>query len=112
MSKNPPPPTFLCFTKVNNKCRYHAVLILTSSLFPVSRKSTHFVDRYNISCILKVLVTFLNSASHLASHAGVFRRARISSLPFGRDEIRAPLKTPAWEATSQLTSSEGKCGSA
>ena len=28
----------------------------------------------------------------LASHAGVFSGARISSL------IRAPLKTPAWEA--------------
>ena len=33
----------------------------------------------------------------LASHAGVFRRARPSSL-VGRDERRAPLKTPAWEA--------------
>jgi len=29
-------------------------------------------------------------ANYLASHAGVFRGARIS-----RDEIRAPLKTPA-----------------
>ena len=33
----------------------------------------------------------------LASYAGVFRRARPSSL-VGRDERRAPLKTPAWEA--------------
>ena len=32
----------------------------------------------------------------LASHAGVFRGARIY---VGREEIRAPLKTPAWEAT-------------
>ena len=32
----------------------------------------------------------------LASHAGVFSGARFSSL--GRDEKRAPLKTPAWEA--------------
>ena len=32
----------------------------------------------------------------LASHAGVFRGARFSS---GRDEKRAPLKTPGWEAT-------------
>ena len=35
----------------------------------------------------------------LVSHAGVFRGARISSLPtnafVGRDETRAPLKTPA-----------------
>ena len=40
---------------------------------------------------------------NVASHAGVFRGARISSLPTnavcGREEIRAPLKTPAWEAT-------------
>ena len=34
----------------------------------------------------------------LASHAGVFRGARFSTLPVGRDEKRAPLKTPAWEA--------------
>ena len=36
----------------------------------------------------------------LASHAGVFRGVRFSSLPtfVGREEIRAPLKTPAWEA--------------
>ena len=38
----------------------------------------------------------------LASHAGIFRGARISSLPFvGREEIRAPLKTPAWQATQK-----------
>ena len=34
----------------------------------------------------------------LASHAGVFRGVRISC-GVGREEIRAPLKTPAWEAT-------------
>ena len=33
----------------------------------------------------------------LASHAGVFRGARFSSL--GRDEKRASLTTPAWEAS-------------
>ena len=38
----------------------------------------------------------------LASHAGVFRGARISSLPTRKkyEEIRAPLKRPAWEATA------------
>ena len=36
----------------------------------------------------------------LASHASVFRGARFSSLP--REEIRAPLKTPPWEATLLL----------
>ena len=48
----------------------------------------------------------------VASHAGVFSGARFSSLPtnacstednipfpMGRDEKRAPLKTPAWEAS-------------
>ena len=34
---------------------------------------------------------------YLAPHAGVFRGARISSLP--TNEIRAPLKTPAWETS-------------
>ena len=36
----------------------------------------------------------------LASHAGVFRGARFSSLP--KNEKRAPLKMPAWEATFGL----------
>ena len=35
-----------------------------------------------------------------ASHAGVFRGARISSL--GRDKIQAPLKTLAWEASLKV----------
>ena len=40
----------------------------------------------------------------LASHAGVFRGVRFSSLPTkGRDERRAPLKTPAWEAIAEST---------
>ena len=39
------------------------------------------------------------SAGTLASYAGVFRGARFSS----RDEKRAPLKTPAWEATGTHT---------
>ena len=46
--------------------------------------------------------TSLNSpdgALILASHAGVFRGARFSSLHVGRDEKRAPRKTPAWEAS-------------
>ena len=33
----------------------------------------------------------------VASHAGIFRGARFSSF-VGRNEKRAPLKTPAWEA--------------
>ena len=34
----------------------------------------------------------------LASHTGVFRGARLSSLPTKKDGERAPLKTPTWEA--------------
>ena len=36
------------------------------------------------------------SRNWVASHAGVFRGARFSSE--GRDEIRAPINTPVWEA--------------
>ena len=49
--------------------------------------------------------TFLNPlvgtnslCGKLASNAGVFRGARIS-----REEIRAPLKTPAWEVNGKRT---------
>ena len=38
------------------------------------------------------------SCSSVASHAGVFRGARM-----GREEIRAPLKTPAWKASSSVS---------
>ena len=38
------------------------------------------------------------SGKKVASHAGLFRGASISSLPVGIYETRAPLKTPAWEA--------------
>ena len=37
-----------------------------------------------------------HTVGNVASHAGVFRGARISSV--GREEIRAPQKRPAWEA--------------
>ena len=43
------------------------------------------------------------AGANLASHAGLFRGARISSLPkkfVGREEIRALLKTPAWVASA------------
>ena len=40
---------------------------------------------------------FDNSTSYLASHAGVFREKKRKRK---REEKRAPLKTPAWEATS------------
>ena len=44
-----------------------------------------------------LLRLFQTSILHLASHAGVFRGARISSLP-----TRVPLKTHAWEAILHL----------
>ena len=43
-----------------------------------------------------------DSSRSLASHAGIYKGSSlfIPSPPFvGRDERRAPLKTPAWEAT-------------
>ena len=43
----------------------------------------------------------------LAFHAGVFSGARISFLPVGRDEIPAPLETPAWEARAPLAGGGG-----
>ena len=43
-----------------------------------------------------------DSKKALASHAGVFRGACISSLPT-RDEWRAPPKTPSWEAKKANT---------
>ena len=51
---------------------------------------------------MKIIFIFSCSGMFLTSHAGVFRGVRISSLPqtafVGREEIRAPLKTPGWEA--------------
>ena len=47
----------------------------------------------------KTFKKFPKSPFRLASHAGVFRGARIS-LYIGSDEIQAPLKSPAWEATA------------
>ena len=38
------------------------------------------------------------SCSSVASHAGVFRGARM-----GREEIRAPLKMPAWKASASVS---------
>ena len=43
----------------------------------------------------------------IASHAGIFRGARISSL-VGREEIRAPLKTPSWEARKTMAGSRNR----
>ena len=42
-----------------------------------------------------------SSVAKVASHAGVFRGARLSSLPTGEDEKRTLLKTPAWEAIAK-----------
>ena len=45
--KKPSPADVTCLlSKVeNNKCRYQAVGVTAKSSWPVSRKSTHFVDR-------------------------------------------------------------------
>ena len=46
-------------------------------------------------------INLTSSVAKVASHAGVFRGVRFSSSPVGRDERRAPLKTPAWEAIAK-----------
>ena len=49
---------------------------------------------------LNITQNLTESRGRLASNTGVFRGARLSSLPT-RDETRAPLKTPAWEASGR-----------
>ena len=50
-----------------------------------------------------VFISSVFAAGNIASHTGVFRGPRISSL-VGREEMRAPLNTPAWEATGDRDS--------
>ena len=63
----------------------------------VQHRAARFVNSdYSRYSSVSSMLTDLNWPSlwsYLASHAGVFRGAR-------REEIRAPLKTPAWEAKS------------
>ena len=57
-----------------------------------------------------IMTKFFHVWSTVASHAGVFRGARISSLPFvGREEIRASLKTLAREARSTVAAYDKLC---
>ena len=51
---------------------------------------------------LNITQNLTESRGRFASHAGVFRGARLSSLPT-RDEGRALLNTPAWEASGRCT---------
>ena len=53
-----------------------------------------------LPCSIQPMTKTKTSNAGIASHAGVFRGARISSLPMGREQIRAPLKMPAWEANA------------
>ena len=79
----------------------------SSPLFSITRSSSFSV--INVSVNIKNIVendsifTLVclwcgRTSGRVASHAGVFRGARISSLS---DEIRAPLTTPAWEASGR-----------
>ena len=71
--------------------RYMVLLWLESFLF---QESDGAATRRNVW--RKAFVTVFSFCPvHIASHARVFGRARFSSLP----TKRAPLKTPAWEAT-------------
>ena len=67
-------------TKVNCFMTTH-LLVLSSRPAILNRRGST-----PVSTVLR------KSVRKVASHAGVFRGARISSLPTGREEIRAPLK--------------------
>ena len=51
---------------------------------------------------LNITQNLTESRGRFASHTGVFRGARLSSLPT-RDERRAPPKTPEWKASGRCT---------
>ena len=59
---------------------------------------TEYAPHLIVFCIPRSVLpkVEISAAPRLASQAGVFRGARISLV--GREEIRAPLKTPAWDA--------------
>ena len=65
---------------------------------------TVFMSEPHVAHIKSLNITqnLTESRGRLASHAGVFRGARLSSLP-PMDERRAPPKTTAWEASGRCT---------
>ena len=69
----------------------------------MQKYSGHEVGVFIYLLLLLRQSSTLRACGAIASYAGVFRGARISSLLVGRDEIRAPLKTPAWEASGATT---------
>ena len=78
--------------------------MLTLSILPMTVLSSSLSEFERLIAYLcwfcfyvsKILI-FLSLDAIVASHADVFRGGRRSSLPT-RDEIRAPIKTSAWEA--------------
>ena len=90
---------FLFTSSIKHEIRYFQVVVLQKQQRNVQKSVMHVQSccfAYQTYCIfwhsLAVDVADLKAlfTSLVASHAGVFRGARISSLP----------KTPAWEATS------------
>ena len=82
-------------------CITPLVLICFSlaSFFLSNNHSHTQLFRYGVYLEVMLCVCCFHPALlHIASHAGVFRGARIRIRILGREEIRAPLKTPAWEA--------------
>ena len=68
-------------------------------LFVNDHKSFFVLQLFSLGYIKK----FCKAVFFVASHAGVFRGAR-----FLRDEQRAPLNTPAWEAMFFVVSKKQK----
>ena len=101
---------FTLHTRVTMSCRSNIkqFTILLQQLFSVQRA---FLAFRTITCSTFVTCKCLHNRGGLfiilvlASHTGGFRGARLSSLPpsfVGRDERRAPLKTPVREAGTVL----------
>ena len=90
--------------------RYHGSKCLDDSNreFLQRRRRTAKNSRFRLAkkqlctCITLFCTLRSRSCTTVASHAGVFRGGRFSSL-LGRDEKRVPLKTPAWEASMTAT---------
>ena len=78
--------------------KYNRSVFLSSTTFSDGLPLIHSLPFRNNK---KYDLSFYLSHMMVASHASGFRGARISSLP-ARDEIRASLKTPAWEANMMV----------
>ena len=72
--------------------RREMLLFLTTNMAAVTSRANQQLEEP----IVTLATIGLHGRCGKASHAGVFTGAR-----FSRDEIRAPLKTPVWEASAE-----------